>query len=411
FKPPVDAEIAPHVRGGYNFDGCSPDALLTRVSVKEGRLVLPDGMSYWLLVLPKVETMTPRLLEKIKQLADAGALILGNKTPPKKSPSFGDLGEGDAKVQQLAAALWPKIITGKTVAEVLGSRGVVPDFQAQPILRYIHRQTEEADLYFVANPEAKEVTAQAAFRVSGKQPEFWFPDTGQIVPVEEFEQQGGVTRLPMHLDPYGSVFVVFRKATEKQKATGKNWQTFTPMQELSGPWRVRFDPKWGGPAQPVGFQTLSDWSKHADQGIKYYSGAATYRMSFEAKATQGKRVYLDLGRVAVMAEVILNGRNLGIAWKQPYRLDVTEALKAGENELEIKVVNLWVNRLIGDEQLPEDSNRDGLGDALRDWPQWLLEGKPSPTGRYTFTTHRLWKKNDPLVESGLLGPVTLLKAE
>ncbi len=414
FKAPVDAEIAPHVRGGYNFDGCSPDALLTRVSVKEGRLVLPDGMSYRLLVLPKVETMTPRLLEKIKQLADAGALILGNKTPPKKSPSFGDLGEGDAKVQQLAAALWPKIITGKTVAEVLGSRGVVPDFQAQPILRYIHRQTEEADLYFVANPEAKEVTAQAAFRVSGKLPEFWWPDTGRMEPARAFEEKDGVTRVPMRLEPSGSVFVVFRKkiTAHKPEAAGgaTNWLEFKPMQEITGPWEVSFDPKWGGPAQ-VSFDQLEDWSKRPEEGIKYYSGTAVYRktFSFQSEATS-PRTFLDLGKVAVMAEVKLNGKDLGILWKSPYRVEVTSALKKGENRLEVKVVNLWVNRLIGDEQLPEDSERRPDG-TLRTWPTWLTEGKPSPTGRYAFTTYRLWKKGDALVESGLLGPVRVMGAK
>ena len=123
----------------------------------------------------------------------------------------------------------------------------------------------------------------------------------------------------------------------------------------------------------------------------------------------GRRLYLDLGRVQVMAEVKLNGKDLGILWKPPFRLDVTDAARAGENQLEVKVVDLWINRQIGDEQLPEDSSRNAKG-TLKAWPQWLQDGKPSPTGRYTFTTWRLWKRMSAPVESGLLGPVTLLPA-
>ncbi|MBN2506965.1 MAG: hypothetical protein JXQ71_09750 [Verrucomicrobia bacterium] len=183
-------------------------------------------------------------------------------------------------------------------------------------------------------------------------------------------------------------------------------------QEIAGPWEVRFDPKWGGPAQPVIFATLDDWSRRPEDGIRYYSGAAVYRTTFSLRVPPSTlhRLFLDLGQVAVMAEVNLNGKDLGILWKAPYRVDVTDALKSGDNSLEVKVVNLWINRQIGDEQLPEDSERNPNG-TLKAWPQWLQEGKPSPTGRYTFTSWRLWKKNDRLAESGLLGPVRLHTAE
>ena len=181
-----------------------------------------------------------------------------------------------------------------------------------------------------------------------------------------------------------------------------------------GSWEVQFDPKWGGPAQPVVFEHLDDWSKRPEEGIRFYSGAAIYRKRFTLPDSMrltdpGSRLVLDLGRVAVVAEVRLNGRDLGILWKAPFRVDVTEALKPGANTLEIKVVNLWINRMIGDEHLPEDSDRNPNG-TLKAWPAWLAEGKPSPTGRYTFTSWRLWKKGDPLAESGLLGPVRLQAA-
>ena len=186
-----------------------------------------------------------------------------------------------------------------------------------------------------------------------------------------------------------------------------------PPVEVRGPWDVRFAPGSGAPPR-VQLDKLISWSEHADPGVKYFSGAATYRTTFGWQPTGGAAqaaplYYLDLGQVAVIAEVRLNGKDLGILWKPPFRLDVTEALQAGENTLEVKVGNLWINRLIGDEQLPEDSSRNPDG-TLKAWPQWVTEGKPSPTGRTTFTTWRLWKKDSPLVESGLLGPVTLQSA-
>jgi hypothetical protein len=274
------------------------------------------------------------------------------------------------------------------------------------MLRYIHRTTGDTEIYFVANPEPREVEATASFRVTGKQPELWWPDTGRTEMAGAFEQNDGVTRVPLRLEPSGSVFVIFRRPTTTTKASGKNWTDHKPIQEITGPWNVSFDPQWGGPAS-VTFEKLEDWSKRPEPGIKYYSGTSTYRKAFSFKGSvSSQRVYLDLGKVAVMADVTLNGKPLGKLWKPPYRVDVTGALKNGENTLEVKVVNLWINRQIGDEQLPEDSDRTEKG-TLKSWPQWLCNGKPSPTGRFTFTTWRLWKKNDPLVESGLLGPVTL----
>jgi len=188
-------------------------------------------------------------------------------------------------------------------------------------------------------------------------------------------------------------------------------------QELSTPWQVSFDSKWGGPMKPVTFDKLEDWSKHADPAIRYYSGTAVYRKTFDLPSiiqhpVSGiqHRFFLNLGQVEVMARVRLNGKDCGIAWKPPYRVDVTDAVKAGQNELKIEVVNLWINRMIGDEQLPEDSQWKDF-ETLAEWPDWFKAGKPRPSGRYTFTTCRHYKKDSPLVPSGLLGPVTLQTAE
>jgi hypothetical protein len=192
-------------------------------------------------------------------------------------------------------------------------------------------------------------------------------------------------------------------------------EALPPALELRGPWQVQFQPHRGAPDH-VTLDRLASWSEHSDPGVKYFSGAATYCKTFQWTATPSqsadrkRQVFLDLGRVEVIAEVKLNGKELGILWKPPFRVEVTGALKPGENTLEVKVVNLWVNRQIGDEQLPDDSDRKPDG-TLKSWPEWVQEGKPSPTGRCTFTSWRLWKKSDALLESGLLGPVTLTTGE
>ncbi len=342
-------------------------------------------------------------------------------------------------------------------------------------LRYIHKQLGKTDVYFVANKDPHPVQAVCAFRVQDRRPEFWWPETGQIEQPAMYQQQNAVVSVPVRLDSQQSVFVVFRPGNKLEstrvvalrrdgrllvQATGteaieapgnargstaagldlvrsargtlqaRAWQpgaysletadgkslrfdvaTLPPPSELAGPWDVSFDPKWGGPAS-VRFDALDDWSRRPEPGIRYYSGAAVYRKTFALNPplSAQQRVFLDLGNVAVMAEVKLNGKDLGILWKAPFRVEVTDALKSGDNLLELKVVNLWINRQIGDEQLPEDSDRNPNG-TLKQWPQWLNKGKPSPTGRYTFTSWRLWKKDDPLVESGLLGPVTLQVAQ
>ncbi len=544
FAAPPEAEIAPHVRGGYDFDGCSPEVVLTRMSVKDGRIVLPDGMSYRTLVLPDVETMTPELLEKIRQFAEAGAMIVGPAKPPHKAPGLSDMGAGDEKVRKLAADLWSsgKILTGGTAQKLLASKGVPPDFSASPILRHIHRRIGDSEVYFVANPKQVDVDAIASFRVTGKQPELWRPDSGRMENSVSFQEHDGVTSVPLHLEPSGSVFLVFRKPSagidpvvalrhegelvwsmepqksdiritratygvpgdakrtrdvtrklqdivdagehevpvarmaqgddpaykvektmkveytingKPQTAAGKDTESITigssaltkPLAELrgdstgamlsawqmgrydllcasgktrtvniaaldepveiAGPWQVRFDPAAGGPGD-VRFSKLEDWSQRPEDGIRHYSGTAVYQTTFNVVSTgdSNSRWMLDLGKVEVMAELTLNGKNLGIAWKPPYRIDVTSAIQKGENRLELKVVNLWINRQIGDENLPEDSDRKPDG-TLKSWPDWVQKEQPSPTGRFSFTSWRLYKKGDKLSPSGLLGPVRL----
>jgi hypothetical protein len=643
-RPPLSFEA--HPRLGYDYDECSADVVLNRMSVKNGLVMLPDGMSYRLLVLPQTARMTPPLLRKIRDLTQAGATIVG--APPQKSPSLSGFPECDSEIHELARRIWGDSDASQTAGrrvgagrvfrqqepeKVLASMGVAPDFTSGEPLRYIHRHADGTDIYFVANRTPRSLSTTAAFRVAGKVPELWWPDTGKLERAVVFQESNGRTSVGLALGPSGSVFVVFRKpvanaiaATRllhngepvlsatpgsrspvrieratygvsgspdrtrdvRQKVQQKvdagersfqvsslaeagdpapqviktlvvdyviggshytvkgqdpttvhltaegvglvvekarygvlddpkrtrdvraklqrlldagessfavarmaegddpafmvvktleveyslkgkrmsargtdpelielsplaaerelgaalhttsprklSLQAFQPgqyevefgdgtrrqfnapeipqAQEVAGPWAVRFTPGWGAPAQAT-FEKLISWSSHADPGIKYYSGTALYSAAVEVPRTLLKgdrRLYLDLGRVEVMAEVKMNGKRFPLLWKPPYRLDVTTAARASRNTIEITVVNLWPNRLIGDEQLPEDSDRNPDG-TLKRWPQWLLDGKPSPAGRYTFSMWRLWKKDDLPLESGLLGPVKLIPAQ
>ena len=181
-----------------------------------------------------------------------------------------------------------------------------------------------------------------------------------------------------------------------------------PPIEISGEWDLTFPPNWGAP-EKVTFDKLMSWTESTNSGVKYFSGTATYTKEIDIPAADlgsGRGLWLDLGRVKNLAEVFVNGKSLGILWKPPFRVNLTGMAQPGKNKLEIKITNLWPNRLIGDEQLPDD--RQWNGKRLAKWPQWVLDGKPSPTGRFTFTTWHHWTKDDALLESGLLGPVQLI---
>lgn len=667
-------------RPGHNFDTCPPEAVLTRMSVKDGKIVLPDGMSYHLLALPRSETMTPQLLRKIKELVHAGATVAGNR--PLKSPSLSGYPRCDAELKNLADELWGthaittdltevrhgkgrvfcgtrlapepnrsagllaglsaakwiwhpegnpasaapvgaryfrrvvevdpsakvgsahllmtadnsfecwingtaagagddftrlydrnvtrllrpgsnlisvKAINGATApnpagligllnikyrdgrsatvltdaawesatdatgdwrsdpaqtnawaaAKVLGQLGmdpwgnthqkalasdlypdiellgqlldetVPPDFayttkDLSQSLRFIHKHLDDAEVYFVANKTTDVHEALCSFRVRGKRPELWRPETGEIARPAVYDEVEGRVRVPMRFEPYESVFVVFRAdaslerdrvvsvtrdgrtlaqtapsddepveepsegeshvelvRSERGGTSALVWQpgryalkradgsserfrcaALPEPLELAGPWQVEFAPGGGAPGR-LSFPELMSWADHPEPGVKHFSGTATYTKTFAVPRgfiEKDQRLFLDLGEVAVMAEVRLNGKALGTLWKAPFRVEVTAAIKPGDNVLDVKVVNLWVNRQIGDELLPEDSDRNPNG-TLKQWPQWLEEGKPSPAGRYTFTSWRLWQKDSPLQESGLLGPVTISAAK
>jgi hypothetical protein len=414
-------------RKGYNFDACPP-SFLYKATVKNGNVIFPGGASYRLLALPYFETMTPAMLKKIKELVNDGATIVG--LPPKKSPSLSNYPDCDNEVQTLARELWgdlnpPATLSVRTfgkgrifwgeelrtnadrlypkydlTAKIL-SDSVAPDFSSSTgQIRYMHRTAKDVDIYFVSNRTDKSANAVCTFRITGKQPELWHPVTGKICALPEYTDDKGLTSIPLKFDVYEGYFIVFRdKARKPSKSV--NVPELKTLATLDAPWTVSFDPKWGGPESVV-FDKLIDWIAHPDDGIKYYSGTAFYRQSFDMPDYEkGGKLYLDLGKVKNMARVRLNGKDLGTVWTAPWRVDITNAVKSKGNELEIEVVNLWVNRLIGDEHLPYDGIEHGQ------WPKWLLEDKPRTSGRYTFASANHYRKDSPLLESGLMGPVKL----
>jgi (4-O-methyl)-D-glucuronate---lignin esterase len=289
-------------------------------------------------------------------------------------------------------------------------------------LKSIHRRSGSNDAYFVANLAWTNGAAECVFGVSGRQPELWNPVTGEMRDLPEFESAGGKTIVPLEFAPAQSWFVVFRKPVSHGKTIvgAKNFPELKVAGEITGPWSVTFDPKWGGPAEPVEFATLEDWTHRAEPGIRYYSGTAVYERKFDLPNSSAEnrtsRMFLDLGTVHDIAQVNLNGRDLGVVWTAPWRVDITRTVKTSGNRLVIKITNCWANRQIGDEQQPPDCEfgrgDEGYGGPLKAFPEWLVENQPRPSaGRYTFTTWNYFNKNSPLEGSGLLGPVQILEQQ
>lgn len=552
-----DGAQMPNQPKGYESDGCSADVLMNRVTVKDGRLVLPDGMSYRMLVLPKRPTMRPAILRKLKELADAGAIIVGPK--PTKAPGLSDYPNCDAEVMRLVKELWradlPPTgggIVDKSPAEVLAALKLKPDFEFagdDARLVFNHRVVDGTDIYFVSNQRPTDQQTSLTFRMSGKVPELWHPKTGLIERAPVYSETDGRVTVPMRFAPAESVFVVFRTAsdvphivstqttaddgdavrqpgelrilkaefcnlekpekgridvtqtvaklvrdgqlivriedtlapkdhgitgikgliveyeydghrntaramqqrvmelpaavdlqfppppfelsTADDRSTLRGWRdgafafqtsdgktvqaqvsgVSAPV-EIAGPWTVQFPPNLGAPVQAT-FDRLISWTEHPDDGIKYFSGTATYVKEFDVSADrvsgEGKQLHLDLGRLQNVAQVVVNGTDLGIFWRPPYRVDVTRVVKPGKNHLEVRITNLWPNRLIGDERLPDDKRWSG--ERMKAWPQWLTDGKPAPTGRLTFATRKHWTKDDQPLPSGLFGPVVLRQSQ
>lgn len=379
---------AADVPAGYNYDFCNPTALLEEVSAKDGDLVTRSGMNYRVLVLDKnCRRMSLAVLRKIAKLAEQGVTIWGQK--PEMSASLTD---DAAEWKQLVDATWNRAnvtvpATYNNLQNVLLSKGIQPDFQTTSKgldVQYVHRHLADKEIYWVKNPLDQQITIQGTFRVSGKKPHIYHPETGAV---EEcaYVMKDGFTTVTLPMVEEDAIFVVFDEATsETQKELEVKdehvWMT------VDGPWQVAFEEGRGAPASAT-FETLSDLKDNTNEGIKYFSGKATYTKTIELNKKQLQNagsLTLDLGKVAVMAEVFVNGQNLGVVWKAPFKLDVTAALKPGKNDIKVIVTNLWVNRLIGDQQ-------------------------PGIENKISYTTMPFYSAQSKLQPSGLMGPVRLLE--
>ena len=387
----------PDVPAGYNFDYVNADALIHKFSVANGKLTTASGMTYRVLGLdPRSRRMSLAVLEKIDALVEGGASVVGAK--PESSPSLAD---DSSRFHALAEKLWGsgngnstgkgKVYGSQKLGDVLAAMQIAPDFEyTKPAtdtnLLFVHRNVAGADLYFVDNRNDRDEVLDATFRVQGKSAEIWHPDTGKTEPAT-YQTANGRTTVPLHLEPWGTVFVVFRHPA---RATSLRLPSVAedPVATLEGPWNVAFQPGRGAPEKVV-LDKLASWSESADAGVKYFSGTATYSKTLQADQQwfhSGAHLWIDLGSVKNLAEVIVNGKSLGIVWKTPYRVDVTTALKTGENTVEVKVTNAWANRIIGDRQ-------------------------PNAVNIYTFTSPKFYKADAPLYPSGLLGPVQMIRAQ
>ena len=358
---------------GYDYDVTNEDILL-RLQVEDGQLVVPGGICYRVLVLPDHKVLSLAALNKVEELLAEGATVLGPKPERLVSRVGGDAAQ--RKFHALANQLWGerlkdqgtrqvgrgRLIWGHSSHEFLQADEVAPDFEAldaerQADYEYIHYTLDGADVYFVCNQIEETRSVDLAFRVSGRQPEFWDPATGSIREASRFTSNDGTTTVPVTFEPHGSMFVIFRSAADGSRNKGPNFPCWQEKQAIAGPWEVTFDPKWGGPEEPVRFDALTSWLDHSDLGIRYYSGKALYRTAFDLEQfVAGEPLSLELGDVkdVGIARVTLNGEDLGVVWLPPFRVDISEAVQRGENKLEVLVVNSWHNRVMGDDLLPAD---------------------------------------------------------
>ena len=472
----------PIIPEGYDFEFINVTALLA-ATVQGDQIVLPNGLKFHVLVLSDARYLTPIVAQKIAELVNVGAVVVG--PPPMRSPSLANYPACDATVRGIAAELWGncdglsattrvvgrgKVFWGKPLDEVLAGLDLARDFayggsDQEARICFKHRATPTADIYFISNQLEQSANVECKFRIAGKVPELWHADTGVTETAPVYRESEGLITVPIQFDPAGSVFVIFRnpiiadhaiattyrapirKSTQNildqaieltakndslmlkawnlgdyeiKTANGRNLTasvTALPAPiVLDENWDVRFPAKLGAPAS-INLAKLISLSRHSDPGVRYFSGTAAYTKEVNLTGqvlVPTRDLYLDLGRVKNIAQVKVNDADLGILWKPPFRVCLTPALRPGKNLIEVLVTNLWANRLIGDEQLPDDCEWVRVPDRglrLKEWPAWLREHKSRPSPRIAFATWKFYDRSDALPDSGLIGPVKLYTVE
>ncbi len=409
--------LSPKLPSGFNADSINTDVLLN-ASVKNGRLVLPNAdVAYRILVLPETREMSPKVLTKIQSLIAQGLIVYGDR--PLRSCGLADYPKSDDQLRAVADSIWGrrstdsgsrnlgrgKIVWGIGLDVLARQLALFPDCGIErpttkeivglSEIEFLHRTSNDSEIYFLSNQTDREQAVDCNFRVFGKTPELWNPVSGEIRALPRFQRNAktGQTTVSLRFAPKQSWFVVFRDSQPSgttrpvvgSKPAAENFPTCSQVAVIDGPWTVRFDPNWGSPESVV-FEKLIDWTNRPEEGIKHYSGKATYCKTFDLPAAarqNGERLFLDLGTVNYIAEIRLNGKNLGIVWTAPWSVEITDALKESGNALEIDIINNWQNRLIGDAALPPENRRT--------------------------KTNVAFSPQTPLQPSGLLGPVTIQK--
>jgi len=388
----------PEIPNGFSYDYINAEVILDRLTVQDGHLILPDGMKYKVMVLPPIKTMRPAVIKKIAELVNNGAVILGDR--PEKSPSLENYPDCDLQVQKMADQLWGKedyddklrrsvgkgyVYSGYDMESLFKDQKIQEDVKLtsdHPVL-WTHRELPGVDIYFLTNQSEEIIDINPSFRISGRQVQLWDAVTGEIRGYSGFKEIDGRTTVPLKFNALQSWFVVFTDVGKSDKLQSLSFEEPTVEQVIKGEFVVNFHNKDIGPSEEVTFSTLTDWAESDDEKIKYYSGTAEYTTTFEmSEIKEGLNYYINLGEVAVMAEVKVNEQLAGGVWIAPYRLDVTELLKKGTNKLEIEVANLWRNRMIKDKKLPADQ-------------------------RYSWTVVDDIAPDEAAHKSGLLGPVVL----
>jgi hypothetical protein len=451
--PVADALVYPgkmvslprHPEGRYRQVHLTDDVLMETLSVRDGKLVLPHGAQFEALILREGERLRPEMLEKIRDLVAQGATLIGNP-PPAQSLSMENYPESDAQIQKVISELWfglssypaadatfgkGRVISGTPVDAAMEKVMGLPELFFQSAgdpwdvkdMLYMQRKLPAGDLYFISQRADKKVKADIHIKWNGLQPEWWDAVSGKMRDLTDYTVVNGRIIIPVEMYPRESGFIVFTKPVREKHEKTANFPEKKIIRQIGGPWEVRFDPRWGAP-EKVTFENLHDWTEDPDKRINYYSGTAKYTTSFDAADISAS--VLDLGVVKNMARITLNGKELGIVWCAPRQVHIPAGiLRKKGNILEIEVANTWVNRMIGDEQEPDDAefinpgtpeNRPGgyekhtMGYGLKELPDWFIEKEERPSkGRYTFTSWKFYDKASPLQPSGLIGPVTLKK--
>ncbi|MBE0653523.1 MAG: hypothetical protein IH594_06980 [Bacteroidales bacterium] len=438
--PESKEELIPAIPCGYDYDFCNRD-ILESAKVKNGKIALPNGLEYAVLAVMKSEHMRPEVLKVLEKLIKEGAVVVAYR--PTRVPGLDKADAARTELQNIAERIWGKC-DGKTVLknnygkgavyatesilDALADYTILPDFDftleneeqnGKTLfpgngMEFIHRKTDQTDIFFVSNQHYQSKTLKARFRVTSKLPELWDASTGEIIIAPEYKKlEDGRMEVTLRLEEAGSVFVVFRKPLKEESSNN-----YKPAKELGRlifetPWKVSFDGP--GAPDPIVMEELMDISKHDNADVRYFSGTISYENQINMdELIEGANMILNLGEVNVAAEVFVNGESLGLLWKYPFTINIRDALKTGTNSIKVNVANLWINRVIGDQELPEDSEwttntgSTARGMGLARIPDWVLEGRESPTGRKAFVGWK-WEhiRGEEPLPSGLTGPVSI----